>query len=54
MLIEIIWQALQVNIPSRNLKKKGYKFPMKVKAFSCDTWSEAKNMMKVFKKKYKI
>lgn len=27
---------------------------MKVEAFSYDTWSDAKNMMKVFEKKYKL
>lgn len=54
VLIEIIQKALQVNILSRSLKKKGYEFPMKVGAFNYDTQSDTKNMMKVFEKKYKL
>ena len=36
-LIEIVRQALQVNILSESLKKKGYEFPMKVRVFNYDT-----------------
>lgn len=54
VLVEIIEQALQVNVLSESLWKKGYEFPMKVGAFSCDSRSDAKNMMKIFEKKYKL
>lgn len=54
VLIEIIQQVLQVKILSGSLKKKGYEFPMKVGDFSCDTHSNAKNMMIFLKKKYKL
>ena len=54
LLIKIIRKSLQVNILSEILKKKGYEFPMKVGAFSYNTRSDAKNMMKVFDKKYKL
>ena len=54
MLDEFIQQALQVNLLSHSLRKKGYDFPIKVGAFNCDYKSEAKNMMKEFEKKYKI
>ena len=39
---------------SGSLRKKGYKFPMKVGAFSFETRSNAKNMLKVFEMKYKL
>jgi len=43
-----------VNVLSESLKKKGYEFPMKVGAFSYDTHSDAKNILKVFEMKYKL
>ena len=36
------------------LKKKGYEFPMKVGAYSCKSHFDAKNILKVFKMKYKL
>ena len=39
---------------SGSLKKKGYELPMKVEAFSCESQSNAKNMLKVFEMKYKL
>ena len=54
MLIKIMQQAIQVNMLSGSLKKKGYKFPMKVGAFGCETHSNAKNMLKMFEMKYKL
>ena len=46
MLIEIMRQAVQMNVLSRSLKKKGYEFHMKVGAYSCESHSNAKNMLK--------
>lgn len=43
-----------MNMLSRSLKKKGYEFPMKVGVLSCESQSEAKNMLKVFEMKYKF
>ena len=37
MLIEIMKQVIQVNMLSKSLKKKGYEFPMKVGAYSCES-----------------
>ncbi len=37
-----------------NLKKKGYEFPMKVGAYSCESHSDAKNMLKAFETKYQL
>ena len=54
MLIEIVRQAVQVNVLRRSLKKKGYEFPMKVGAYSCESYSDANNIFKVFKMKYKL
>ena len=39
---------------SGSLKKKGYEFPMKVGTYSCDSKSNAKNMLKAFEMKYKL
>lgn len=54
VFIEIVRQEIQVNMLSRSLKKNGYEFPMKVGAFICESHSDAKNMLKVFKIKYKL
>ena len=54
ILIEIVRQAVQVNALSGILKKKGYEFPMKFWAYSCESWSDAKNMLKAFEMKYKL
>lgn len=54
VLIKLVRQEFQVNVLSGRLKKIGYEFLMKVGAFSCESWSNAKNMLKVFKKKYKL
>ncbi len=43
-----------MNVLNKSLKKKGYKFPMNLEAFSCDTHSNANNMLKVFEMKYKL
>lgn len=45
---------MQVNVLSGSLKKKGYEFPMRVRAYSCESHSDAKNMLKVFEMKYKL
>ena len=37
MLIEIVRHVIQVNVLSGSLKKKGYEFPMKVGAYSCES-----------------
>ena len=39
---------------SERLKKKGYEFPMKVGAFSCESQSDEKNMLKTFEMKYNL
>ncbi len=39
---------------SESLKKKGYEFPMKVGAYSYESHFDVKNMIKVFKTKYKL
>ena len=54
MLIEIVREGIQVNVLSRILKKKGYEFLMKVGAYSCESRSDAKNMLKAFEMKYKL
>ena len=54
VLIEIVRQMVQVNVLSGSLKKKGYEFPMKVGAYSCESRSDAKNMLKAFEMKYKL
>ena len=51
VLIEIVRQPIQVNVLSANLRKKGYEFPIKVGAYSCETRSNAKNILKAFKRK---
>ena len=43
-----------MNLLSGSLKKKRYEFPLKVEAFSCESRSNAKNMLKVFEMKYKL
>ena len=54
MLIEIARKAIQVNVLSVSLRKKGYEFPMKVGAYSCETRSDVKNILKAFERKYKL
>ena len=54
MLIEIVRQEIQVNVLSANLRKKGYEFPIKVGAYSCESWSDAKNILKAFENKYRL
>ena len=54
VLIEIMREAIQVNVLSESLKKKGYEFSMKVGSFSYESHSNAKNILKVFEMKYKI
>ena len=39
---------------SESLKKKRYEFPMKVEAFSYESHSDAKNMLKDFEMKYRL
>ena len=39
---------------SGSLKKKGYEFHMKVGAYSCESHSDVKNMLKAFEMKYKL
>ena len=47
-------QAVQVNVLSGSLKKKGYEFPMKVGPYNCESHSYAKNILKEFETKYKL
>ena len=54
MLIKIMRQAIQVNVLSTSLRKKGYEFPIWVGSYSCESWSDAKNMLKAFENKYKL
>ena len=54
VLIELVRQAMHMNLLSSSLRKKGYKFPMSVGAFSYESWSDAKNMLKMFKKRYSL
>ena len=54
VLVEIVRQAVQVNVLSASLRKKGYKFPIKVGAYSCETRSDVKNILKAFENKYKL
>lgn len=54
MLMEIVRQALQVNVLSASLRKKEYEFPIKVGAYSCESRLDAKNMLKAFEEKYKL
>ena len=37
-----------------SLWKKGYEFPIKVGAYSCEARSDAKNILKAFQRKYKL
>ena len=43
-----------MNVLSGSLKKKDYKFPIKVVAFNCESHSNAKNILKVFEMKYNL
>ena len=43
-----------MNVLSGSLKKKGYEFPMKVGAYSCESRFDAKNMLKAFEIKYNL
>lgn len=54
MLMEIMRQALQVNVLSASLRKKGYEFPLKVGSYICESKSDAKNILKAFEEKYKL
>ena len=54
MLVEIVRQAIQENVLSASLRKKGYEFPIKVGAYSCESQSYAKNILKAFEKKYRL
>ena len=54
MLIKLVRQAMHVNLLSVSLRKKGYKFPMRVGAFSCESWSDAKKMLKTFETRYSL
>ena len=54
MLIEIFKHVIQVNVLSGSLKKKGYELPMMVGAYSCNSHSDVKNMLKAFEMKYKL
>ena len=54
MLVEIVRKATQVNVLSASLWKKGYDFPIKFGAYSCETRSDAKNILKAFENKYKL
>ena len=37
-----------------SLQKKGYEFPIKVRAYSCEARPDAKNILKAFERKYKL
>ena len=52
VLIKIVRQAIQVNLLSGSLKKKGYEFPMKIGAFSYESQSDVKLM--TFEMKYRL
>jgi hypothetical protein len=54
VLMEIVRQALQVNMLSVGLRKKGYEFPIKVRAYNCESRSDAKNLVKAFEGMYKL
>ena len=54
VLMEIMRQAVQVNVLSASLRKKGYELPIRVGAYSCDTRPDAKNILKAFESKYKL
>ena len=43
-----------MNVLRGILKKKGYEFPMKVGAYSCESHFDAKNKLKAFEMKYKL
>ncbi len=54
VLVEIVRKAIQLNVLSASLRKKRYEFPIKVGAYSCETRSDAKNILKAFESKYKL
>ena len=54
VLVEIVRRAIQVNVLSASLRKKGYEFPIKVGAYNCETRSDAKNILKAFERKYQL
>ena len=54
VLIEMVRQVVHVNLLSATLRKKGYEFHMKVGVFSCESWSDVKNMLKTFETKYSL
>ena len=54
MLIELVWKAIHMNLLSASLRKKGYEFPMQVGAFSCESQSDVKNIVKTFETKYSL
>ena len=39
---------------SVGLRKKGYEFPIKVGAYSCESISDANNMVKAFEGRFKL
>ena len=43
-----------MNVLSANLRKKEYKFPINVGAYSCEARLDAKNILKEFESKYKL
>lgn len=43
-----------MNVLSAGLRKKGYEFPIKVVAYSCESRLDAKNMVKEFETRYKL
>ena len=54
VLVEIVRQAVQVNVLSASLWKKRYEFPIRVGAYSCEARPDAKNILKAFESKYKL
>lgn len=52
--MEIVRQAIQVNVFNTSLRKKGYEFPMKVEAYNFYSQSCAKKKLKAFKNKYEL
>ena len=54
MLIKLVRQAMHVNLLSASLREKVYEFPMKVGAFSCESYSDVKNMLKTFETRYSL
>ena len=54
VLIELVRQAVHVNLLSESLRNKGYEFPIKVGAFSYELQSNAKNMLRTFETRYSL